>query len=395
MNLLKLRPALGKLFKGMNPVFFSDHLPPLKKVFLSAGLKIKQAVLFCDKRFRSHPQLKKWRADSRLKIYYISSGEKAKSWEKLSSHIKKIVSLDGDFDRSSLLFISLGGGSLVDLTGFLASIYKRGLPVAHIPTTWLAALDSAHGGKTAVNFQGAKNLLGSYHFPQAVFVVHDFLKQNPLRLKKSACGELIKIAFIEGGSFYKSLKKENHLIFIDRQAPGEPSEFKSLKKESLPDGSKKSLLNRLKKESHLSFIDKFLRPAIRAKMKIVKQDARETRGIRKALNLGHTVGHILEMAYPLPHGEAVLHGLLFSLNWSLASGFISSKLFEEMRRMIPVKNIKKKIYPAVFKKLLRQDKKHKEGRKLDFIFIKKPGAVFACPVFERELIIEAKRQGLI
>ena len=339
----------------MNPVFFSNHLPSLKKVFLSAGPKIKQAVLICDKRFQSHPQLKKWRANKNLKFYYLNSGEKNKSWEKLSTHIKKILSLNRDFDKNFLLFISFGGGSLTDLTGFLASIYKRGLPVVHFPTTWLSALDSAHGGKTAVNFQGVKNLLGTYHFPKAVFVVSDFLKQNPSQLTKSAFGELLKIAFIEGGDFYKKLKKEYH---------------------SIP-------------------MEKFLKPAIQAKMKIVNQDAFETRGIRKKLNLGHTVGHILEVCCPLSHGEAISQGLLFSLNWSFHKGFINEKHFENMKQLILEKKEIKKINSSLFKKLLRQDKKHRENYRLDFIFIKKPGSVFIRSVFEKELFSEAKRQGLI
>ena len=350
-----LKTGYNALFENMNPVFFSDHLPSLKKVFLSAGPQIRQAVLICDRRFQTHPLLKKWRGNKNLKFYYLHSGEKNKSLEKLSLHIKRILSLTQNFDKSSFLFISFGGGSLIDLTGFLASIYKRALPVIHFPTTWLSALDSAHGGKTALNFQGVKNLLGTYHFPKAVFIVKDFLKQNPEPLKKSAFGELLKIAFIEGGGFYKKLKQEN--------AP--------------------------------FFIEPFLKPAIQAKMKIVEQDPFEIQSIRKKLNLGHTVGHILETLYPLPHGLAVSQGLLFSLNWSFHKGFINENNFEEMKNLIPEKKLNKKISPSLFEKHLKQDKKHRKGCRLNFIFIKKPGLVFLESVLEKELLSEARRQGLI
>ena len=339
----------------MNPVFFSDHLPPLKKVFLSAGPKIKKALLVCDKKFQSHPLLKQWRENKNLKFYYVSSGEKTKSLEELPAHIQKILSLNKDYDKNSLLFISFGGGSLIDLTGFLASIYKRGLPVVHFPTTWLSALDSAHGGKTAINFQDIKNLLGTYHFPKAVFVVKKILKQNPENLKKSALGELLKIAFIEGGDFYKKLKQEKDKL--------------SMKK--------------------------FLKPAVQAKMKIVEKDPYESQSIRKKLNLGHTVGHILETLYPLSHGTAVLQGMRFSLNWSFHKGFINQKNFEEMKNCIPKKKLSKKIPSSLFKKHLKQDKKHKEGYSLDFVFIRKPGSVFLQSVAEQELLEEAKRQALI
>ena len=334
----------------MNSVFFCNQLPPLKKVFSAVGPKINQAVLICDKKLQSHPQLNKWKNNRNLKFYFVSSGEKTKSLESLPAHIKKILSLNKDFDKNTL-----GGGSLIDLTGFLASIYKRGLPVAHFPTTWLSALDSAHGGKTAVNFQNVKNLLGTYHFPKAVFVVKDFLKQNPEKLKQSALGELLKISFIAGGDFYEKLKKEHKKISLE----------------------------------------KFLKPAVQAKMQIVRQDPFETKRIRKKLNLGHTVGHILEALYPLPHGEAVLQGLTFSLNWSFQKSFINKKNYEEMKNLIPKKKTNTKPPLALFKKLLKQDKKHKKNHQLDFIFIKKPGAVFIQSVFEKELLDEAKRQGLI
>ena len=176
----------------------------------------------------------------------------------------------------------------------------------HFPTTWLAALDSAHGGKTAVNFQNVKNLLGTYHFPKAVFVVKELLKQNPSRLKKSAFGELLKIAFIEGKNLYKKIKKE---------------------KDKIP-------------------IEKLIPPAIQAKMKIIKQDPFD-QSVRKTLNLGHTVGHILEVSHSLPHGEAVLQGLLFSLNWSFHKKFISKKNYEEMKRLIPKQKANKKNFCSV------------------------------------------------
>ena len=161
----------------MNPVFFSKKIPSVKQIFLS--FPFKQALVICDRRFQSSHFLKSWKLNPKLQFYYVPSGEKTKSLEKLSEHIKKVNSLISDFDRSSSLFIALGGGSIIDLTGFLASVYKRGVPVVFIPSTWLSALDSAHGGKNALNFRNTKNLLGTYHFPKAVFIAEELLKQNP------------------------------------------------------------------------------------------------------------------------------------------------------------------------------------------------------------------------
>ena len=228
----------------MNPIFFSKKIPPVKKILSSSYLSInsdvllssnrlkihesidtqkkthsskqkslsfqfKQVLVICDKRFQSSSLLKTWRKNKQFKFYYVKSGEQSKSLECLPQHIQKINSLVSDFDKSSLLFIGLGGGSLIDLTGFLASIYKRGLPVVFIPSTWLSALDSAHGGKNALNFKNIKNLLGTYHFPKAVYIVEELLKQNPKDLEQQAYGELLKIAFIKGGAFYKKIKNSN------------------------------------------------------------------------------------------------------------------------------------------------------------------------------------------
>ena len=162
--------------------------------------------------------------------------------------------------------------------------------------------NSAHGGKTAVNFQNTKNLLGTYYFPKAVFVVQAFLNQNPQKLKHSAMGELLKIALIEGGIFYKKIKEE----------------YKNIS------------------------MEKFLKPAIQAKVKIVSKDPYETYSLRKTLNLGHTIGHILEVLYPLPHGSAVLQGLIFSLNWSFEKKIINEKYFKEIQTIFPKQKITKK-----------------------------------------------------
>ncbi|MCY4321620.1 MAG: 3-dehydroquinate synthase [Bdellovibrionaceae bacterium] len=412
----------------MNSVFFSKKVPSVKSVLSKSYLNIKsdalvssahlkfykngifqktnrsskqrslspqfkQALVICDKKFQSSPLLKNWKKNKQFKFYYLKSGEQSKSLECLPQHIKKINSLISDFDKSSLLFIGLGGGSIIDLTGFLASIYKRGIPVVFIPSTWLSALDSAHGGKNALNFKGIKNLLGTYHFPKAIYIIEELLKQNPKNLEQQAYGELLKIAFIKGGNFYKSLRQS---ILAN---------FK----------------NSNKRVVHSAFsIKKFLQTAIEAKMAIVKKDPFENKIERKKLNLGHTVGHVLEASQSLPHGIAVLYGLLFSLNWSYHKAFLSKKNYEEMKSLILLKlfdlsfttlntfiginskknnkklnkNIKK-IPLSLFKSYLRQDKKHKEGFKIEFIFIQKPGKVFFKTVLEKELIQEAKRQSFL
>ncbi|MBC6415552.1 MAG: iron-containing alcohol dehydrogenase [Bdellovibrionales bacterium] len=337
-------------------IFFLKQLPSFK--FLLSKTSSKQALVFCDKKLKNSLLLKKWEKNSHLTFYNLNSGEKTKSLEHLPKHLQKINSLIPDFDKNLTLFIGLGGGSLLDLTGFIASIYKRGVPFVAIPSTYLSAIDSAHGGKNALNFKKVKNLIGTYHFPQAVLIIKELLKNNPEHLKESAYGELLKIALIEGGLFYKKL----HSHFL-----------------------KSKQIN----------IYPFLKQAIKAKMKIVAQDPFEKKSFRLKLNLGHSLGHILEAYHFMDHGRSVLYGLLFSLRWSYHKKFLNLKNFKEIKKIIPIKSKLKKIPLQTFIKYLRQDKKHKRNEKLNFIFIKKPGQVLIKTISEKEMIQEAKRQSLI
>lgn len=315
--------------------------------------KRRQILVFYDKKLKS--AFIKWKKHPQLFFYELNSGEKTKSLEELPKHITKINSLLPDFDKKRTLFLAAGGGSLLDLVGFLAGVYKRGVDFISLPSTWLAAVDSAHGGKNALNFKGVKNLLGSYHFPQAVFIVKELLKANPKSLEESGYGELLKISLIEGGGLYKKLKTKTP-----------PVDF-------FP----------------------FLKPAVKAKMKIVRQDPFEKKSLRQKLNLGHSIGHILEARHSLSHGHAVMQGLLFSLNWSFHKGFLSGKDFKEIQSLIPDSPKLKPMPEAVFLKYLRQDKKRKLNQKLDFVFIKKPGEVFIESVSEKEILKQAQKQKLI
>ena len=336
----------------MSKSYFLKKLPSLSKIYQG---RFKQSLIVCDSKLKNNLILKSWKKDKASHFYFVKSGEFSKSVEQLSAHLKKIKSLK-NFNREDSVFISVGGGSIGDLTGFLSSIYKRGVPVIHVPTTYLAALDSAHGGKTGLNFKDTKNFIGTYHFPDSIFIIEDFFKSLSLKEKKSAYGEVLKMAIISGGSFYQNLRKD----------------FKSTKNND---------------------IKKFIKPCILSKMKIVNKDPYEKKDLRKILNLGHTVGHVLESSKKWSHGEAILYGLLFSLEWSFHKKFITLKDYEEIKQMIPAKKIK--LSKSIFKKFLQEDKKYNSGKSLDFIFIKKPGKVFIKSVSEIALIQEAKRQKLI
>ena len=370
-------------------VHFLSRLPSSKKIkALTDKTSFSKALVICDNKLKSHLFLKNWLKDPVFSFYFVPSGETSKSIEKLRSHLKKILNLCQNCGKDQLVFISLGGGSLGDLTGFLASIYKRGVPLIHVPTTWLAALDSAHGGKNALNVSGIKNVVGTYHFPQAVFIVDEILKHLPLKQKHIAFGELLKIALIEGGAFYKSLIK-NQLY---------RSGLKFSLRPSFP--RKRESSNPAQNSNQIDIDDthwkKFLKKGIASKIKIVRQDPFERKSLRKVLNFGHTVGHILEAAWKIPHGQAVMEGIFFSIKWSAQKKLLSKNNLQNLQALIPNSfSTKRQISSSLFKKLLRQDKKYKNSSCIEFVFIQGPGAVAIKKVTEREILQEAQRQGLV
>jgi 3-dehydroquinate synthase len=194
--------------------------------------------------------------------HYISGqGEECKTFTEYQRAIHYL--LDKKIHRQALI-VAIGGGALSDLAGFVAASILRGVDWMVVPTTLLSMVDSCVGGKTAINTEHGKNLVGAFHSPRKVFLHFDFLKTLPESERQSGLGELIKTYFI-------SAKVR---MMID------------------------------KNES----VEKIIPACLEFKQEITKKDFRETHE-RKILNLGHTFGHLYEKQYRLPHGLAVLLGL--------------------------------------------------------------------------------------
>jgi 3-dehydroquinate synthase len=206
-------------------------------------------------------------------------GERAKSWPVVQRLARDLLSLGAH--RGSLL-IALGGGVVGDLTGFLASIFMRGLPFIQVPTTLLAMVDAAIGGKTAINLKEGKNLLGTFHQPRLVASDPEFLQTLPRAEFLNGLAEVLKTAFIRDADL------------LDRLAAG-PA--------------------RLRRDQEALAAIIYRAAAIKAA--VVAQDEREG-GLRRILNFGHTLGHGLEQAssFKLPHGRAVAWGMLAALSLS-------------------------------------------------------------------------------
>ncbi len=351
-------PAYNKVLKSLFPDLSRRRLM-VKSQPWAVGSDISlpdlsgsdgRPIVICDRKLRLREDVKSWLKN--YPVYFVTAGETLKDLKTFPKHIQNILNKTKDIAG----FISLGGGSVGDFTGFLASVYKRGMPVAHIPGTFLSAMDSAHGGKTALNVCGIKNFIGSYFFPKAVFIVKDLLSSLPKKEKESAKGELVKIALIEGGSLYKKLLKS---------PPG-----------------KWDLWN-------------LLPQAVFAKLKTVQKDPFETKGQRRLLNFGHTLGHALESYFRIPHGQAVLYGMAFAVQWSRSRFNLSDSFLEELSFLLPVSVVPllKKMPKKTLQAMLLQDKKRACSKSLHFVFIKAPGRLFTEELSLQDILKEVKRQS--
>lgn len=334
-------------------VIFSSKLP-------SARAFPRETVLCYDSVLLKNSKIKKW-----IKTFPYSldlaSGEKLKDLRSFQHHLNRLNKLAVP-QTTEMTFVAVGGGSVGDFVGFLASVYLRGRHFVQIPSTWLAAVDSAHGGKNGLNLADQKNQLGTFYPPQKVYVVTELLKtQPPVRLQE-ALGEFLKMSVIQDPQTFQFLETHAHHL----------------------DAAK---------------IFSILPRMIQNKYKIIEKDPYEKQGLRRVLNLGHTMGHVLESHYGWPHGLCVLLGTLFSLRWSYHLKIADEKTY------IRVSNLVEDFWPeqtlsddlagmsaqAIQKKLLK-DKKMTAQATIDFVFIQKIGEVVRRKVKIADILAEVKRQ---
>ncbi len=227
-----------------------------------------------------------------FKTYSFSAptGDQAKSIETYSQLVDFLV--DNDFSKTDVL-LGFGGGAVGDLTGFTASTYMRGIKYAHMPTTLLAAVDAAIGGKTGINLPSGKNLIGTFSNPEFMLCDVDYFKSLPTSEFLSGVGELIKYALLDGG-FLKNI------FFREGDAEAEAMSCRF---------DKNAIF-----EAITSAYEHVVYEALRIKNEYVSVDTRDL-GIRKKLNFGHTVGHAIEKCsnFSVPHGIAVATGMAMEL----------------------------------------------------------------------------------
>lgn len=291
-------------------------------------------------------------------VYVLKPGERSKSYIELN----KIYSfmLDKGYGRDSVI-VAVGGGVTGDLAGFAASTFMRGVQLVHLPTTLLAAVDSSVGGKTGINFDKKKNMIGTFYQPRFVLIDTEFLKTLPAQEMKSGLGEIIKYAYLSDEIFYSYVSKNLDGI-LGKDYP---------------------------------VLEKTIVKSAGIKAAVVSQDEKES-GLRKILNLGHTFAHAYEseLNFKIKHGEAVIAGIVSALILSEKMGLLSAAGKDEFLNLplrVKLSPLFSRINPQNIYRLMSSDKKNREG-KIKFVLPAGIGEIFLDAEAPRNLVLNSLKE---
>jgi 3-dehydroquinate synthase len=311
------------------PIFFNDSLTELAN-FVKQG-NYSHFFILTDENTAQHclPLVKVKLGDlTHYDLIEINAGEESKDIDFCIGIWKLLI--DFGADRKSLM-INLGGGVISDLGGFAASTFKRGIDFVHVPTTLLSQVDASVGGKTGIDIDSIKNIIGTFTQPKAVFIHDEFLNTLPDRQILSGLAEMLKHGLICDAVYWSQLKNS------DLEKPSAELIYRS----------------------------------VEIKNEVVIEDPKET-GIRKSLNFGHTVGHAVETysllndsGSSLSHGEAIAIGMICEAWLSHKKIGLSSEALTEITDVITA------LYPKYFIEeaandqlyaLMLKDKKNQSGK---------------------------------
>jgi len=277
----------------------------------------------------------------KFSIYSLKPGESSKSYKIINDIYSHL--LNDNFGRDTLI-IAIGGGVTGDIAGFAASTFMRSVQLVHIPTTLIADVDSAIGGKTGFNFSDKKNIIGTFYQPQMVIADIDFLNTLPQKEFTSGFGEIIKYAFLVDLDYYKTVLK----ILPEYQ------------------------------NHKMAAFEKLILKSVNFKTSVVAADEKES-GIRKILNFGHTFAHAFESEFnfKIKHGEAVIMGIISALYLSYRVGLFNKQRldnFLEIFYSIKLPANLKKCNAAELYKIMAHDKKNRGG-KIKFVLLQDIGKI--------------------
>tara|TARA_B110000027_G_scaffold8190_1_gene7354 strand:+ start:462 stop:1568 length:1107 start_codon:yes stop_codon:yes gene_type:complete len=367
MSLIKLNVKTGT---QKYPIFIGNNiLNKLNRILKENLIKFNQCLVIVDKNvpkklisnvLSSLPKRK-------LSLHYFHSSEKNKNQKSINNILS--ILLSKNFNRNDCI-ISVGGGITGDVSGFAASIFKRGLKFINIPTTLLSQVDSSIGGKTGINSKYGKNLIGAFYQPSLVISDITFLRSLPKREIICGYGEILKHAIIADKKFFSFLDVNGSQILNLRSPLIEKAIFRSCT---------------IKKE-------------------VVEVDEKEM-GIRKILNFGHTFAHAyeatLKYSKKLNHGEAVILGIITAAKFSFSNNILNIKEFNlienHLNKLGLPKNINKFFSINDLNKILSFMKKDKKNNtnKINLVLLKKVGSPIYKTQFDEKKINLFLRKELV
>jgi len=293
-------------------------------------------------------------------IETIPPTERSKSIKVWINLVEKLAKFD---KKRKVFLVALGGGVVGDIAGFLASVYKRGIPYIQIPTTLLAQVDSAIGGKTAIDLSFGKNLLGTFYQPRLVYTDISVLETLPIREIRNGLAEVIKYGAIKDKYLFNYLEK---------------NEFNPRKYDWQYIVSKCSKI----------------------KAKIVEKDEYDKKEIRMILNFGHTIGHGIETASEYSkkysHGEAISLGMLCAVELGILLKITPKEVLKRLEDLIIKIGLPQKIKSLDIKDIMKAigyDKKF-HGRTTRMVFLKDIGSAFIAEGIPWNLITKVIKKRL-
>ena len=343
---------MNKLDSTGHTIHFETKLAPLMKVVESE--KYSKIFVFADSNTSEVclPLFREMMEDfNGFDLIETDPGEENKNIDFCIGIWKTL--LDFGADRKCLM-INLGGGVITDMGGFVASTYKRGVDFINIPTTLLSQVDASVGGKTGIDVDNVKNMVGTFTLPQSVFIETAFLKTLPQRELLSGFAEMIKHGLIVDRNYYNELKNSNYLQ-IEPQA---------------------------------------IYRSVEIKNEVVTEDPHE-KGLRKILNYGHTIGHAVETyalindASPLTHGEAIAVGMICEAFLSSKNNTLTGDDLKDITSYIS------KLYPPYYIKedsfvqlmeLMQSDKKNENGQIMFSLLSAIGKCDYNCRVSEQDIL---------
>jgi len=343
---------MSKLDSAGHSIHFETRLAPLMEI-LESG-KYSKVFVFADRNTSEHclPLFQEMLDDfNGFDLIETDPGEENKNIDFCIGIWKTL--LDFEADRKCLM-INLGGGVITDMGGFVASTYKRGIDFINIPTTLLAQVDASVGGKTGIDMDSVKNMVGTFALPQAVFIETEFLRTVPDRELLSGFAEMIKHGLIVDRNYYNELKESNYL-----------------------DVNPKAIYN-----------------SVVIKNDVVTEDPQE-KSLRKILNFGHTIGHAVETyalvkdASPLTHGEAIAIGMICEAYLSQKNNTLTATDLEDISNYIsnlyPAYHLKTESFTELLA-LMQSDKKNENGQIMFSLLGSIGKCDFNCRVTESDIL---------